>query len=71
MEFNWFGLWTESKTPSSTPTPPSSPSSASENYADYGLAAVFALAVLWGLLGPSHKSYKKEVTKRYVSRKHR
>jgi len=69
MEFNWFGLWNESETHAHAPTSPSTPSSPSSNLGDYGLAAVFAAAILWGLLGPSHKSYHKEVRTKHVSRK--
>jgi len=72
MEFNWFGFL-ESQTHAHAPSTPSIPStpSSSGNLADYGLAAVFAIAVLWGLMGPSHKSYKKEVRTRHVSPKRR
>jgi len=70
MEFNWFGVWGESETHAHAPSTPSTPSSPSENLADYGLAAVFAIAVLWGLMGPSHKSYYKEVRKRHVRNIH-
>jgi len=70
MEFNWFGLWGESETHAHAPSTPSSPSSPSgENLSDYGLAAVFALAVLWGLMGPSHKTRHVEVRTKHVSRK--
>ncbi len=68
MQFNWFGLWTEKQTHVQTPSSPSSPSSS--NLSDYGLAAVFAAAVLWGLMGPSHKSYKKEVRTKHVRNIH-
>jgi len=68
MDFNWFGLG-ESETHARAPSTPSSPSA---NYADYGLAAVFAAAILWGLLGPKgKKSYHKEVRTKHVSHKRR
>jgi len=71
MNLNWFSFLGESETHAHAPSTPSTPSSpSSSNYADYGLAAVFAAAILWGLLGPKgKKSYHKEVRRKHVSRK--